>query len=75
MASTRCKHLKVPPTASGRIIVRKDHCYRCTCPIPDMPQLPVSVTSAYGFAPVTERSKARVSADQCAKCPLFEAAQ
>lgn len=72
MAKPRCKYLVVPPTDSGRVIVRKDWCYRCACPIPEPPVLPASITSAYGFHPISEKSKTMISTDQCARCPLFE---
>ena len=71
MANPRCIHLVVPPTASGRTIARKDCVYRCACPIPEMPALPVSITRHYGYAPPSDKSKRHVSTEDCIGCPLF----
>jgi len=75
MSKPRCKHLVVPPSKSGRIIVRSDNVYRCACPVPDIPALPVSITKAYGFQPISEKIKRFVSAGECVDCPCFDGGQ
>jgi len=49
MTCKTCTFLVVPPTPSGRRIVRAGNAYRCAAPDPPLPPLPYSITSAVGF--------------------------
>ena len=64
MALPRCKHL------SGRDDARlsRDRVYQCGCPLPNLPDLPISVTASMRWPPV----RTWVTVGDCAKCPMIE---
>jgi hypothetical protein len=63
-----CRFLDVKPNAAGRRVVGRDRTYNCTAPIPE-PELPDSVTSAFGWRWPPARS--RMVGDDGAGCPMF----
>lgn len=65
-----CKFADVKPDIRGRIVMRKDHTYKCTVPLPDI-ALPTSVTRAYGFRWPPHRTN--VDREQCEECPCWTA--
>lgn len=65
-----CRHMEVPPRRDGKVVAYAGKVYRCMVPPPPMPDLPNSVTLAYGFRWPTSRRP--ISTDECEGCPFYE---
>lgn len=63
----RCKWLGVGPKER----LSRLGGYPCLAPVPDLPPMPASVTSSYGFRWPPVRSWVGVG-EHCANCPLYE---
>ena len=70
MSCRTCKYLNVPLDKAGRRVVRGSYAYPCTAPDTPQPQLPVSITEAYGFKWPPPRQW--VTPAMGASCPLHE---
>jgi hypothetical protein len=67
-----CRHLAVQPNAAGKRVVRRDGAYLCTAPLPEMPNLPASVTEAYGWTDLSMRHRSYMTGDRGTNCPTWE---
>ncbi len=68
-----CRFLDVPLDKAGRRVVRKDSVYRCKGPVPAAPNLPDSVTQAYGFMRTAWVHRQYMPGDMGTTCPVWEA--
>jgi hypothetical protein len=50
MTCGTCKHLKVDPSPSGRIIIRAGDVWPCIAPDPEEPKIPASMLKRYGWS-------------------------
>lgn len=67
-----CKHLEIQPDAIGRLIMRKDHGYKCMFPVPDFAALvPPSFSVKHGVQ-YPKTGMTVVFKDSCAKCPFYD---
>jgi len=66
-----CTHLDVPLDKAGRRVVRKNNAYRCQCPLPDMPPLPIAITSAHNYREPSTFGR-HMSGDDGAGCPTWK---
>ena len=64
-----CRFLAVHPDARGRIVVRQKNAYECLAIVPQ-PDLPDSITKAYGFR--WPPSKTYMTGDRGTECPTWE---
>ena len=69
MTCRTCKFLGVEPNAFGKIIVRSANAYRCLSPVPDIPNLPTSMTKCYDFR--WPPSRTYVIPSEGINCPIY----
>lgn len=72
MSCKTCKYLDVPLDKLGRRITRKYYVYQCTCPLPQMPSLPDSVTGHYTYTPILKGTRQFMERDMGESCPCYE---
>ena len=65
-----CKWLVVEPDTAGRRVVRKDKGYRCIAPMPELPPMPLSVTSHCHYLP-PGKIRSRMDGGDGADCPTW----
>ena len=64
-----CKHANIQPDKAGRVTMRANAVWPCSCPLPELPALPASITSAYGYTWPPGRSY--VDRERCEACPCW----
>lgn len=74
--SKRCKtcdFIVLPKNAKGHGVCRGGHMYPCTCPLPEMPMLPISVTDAWNSGFQWPPKRRFVTGDDGEQCPVYVA--
>lgn len=66
-----CHFFKVPPNADGKRRIYRDRAYRCIAPLPRMPALPDSLTTAVGYIPLSQFRRCSVTASDGTSCPVW----
>lgn len=74
MSCKTCKWFDVKPNKAGRIVIRKDTASRCIFPLPELPELPHSVTKSYGWpeSGIAAFRRAWMPATSGVGCPAHE---
>lgn len=67
-----CQWLGVISDKAGKRVVRDHFTYPCEFPLPEMPALPDSITTAYGYVVLTNRAKRDMAPNDGQHCPVFK---